>query len=44
MRCKIKVNKNLIAESGCNKYYLVAENECTNRAIRSFTMTEKRIE
>jgi len=44
MRCETTVNKNLIAESGCNKHYLVAENECTSRAIRSFLMTEKIIE
>jgi len=44
MRCKTRVNKNLVAESGCNKHYLVAENECTNHASRSFIMTEKRIE
>jgi len=40
MRCKTKENKNLIAESGCNKHYLVADNESTNRANRSFIMTE----
>lgn len=44
MRCETRVNKNLIAERGCNKHYLVAENECTNRTNRSFIMTERRIE
>ena len=45
MRCKTRVNKNLIAESGRNKHYLVAENELyKNVPITVFIMTEKQME
>jgi hypothetical protein len=45
MRCKTRVNKNRIAESGRNKHYSVAENELyKNLPITVFITTEKRME